>query len=236
MVSAERIGAELRKMLPHPRRARAVAMLRDVNLLNVILPEANVLEPSPPPAGSAANESTWENTLGILERLHTPTFRTALAALLWGIHVREPRPDWIGQVGDRWRLSGHERKGVQWMLTHESTVRQAHQLAWHRVQRVLREPGIDELLTLVEAIVAQRDDDSEPLEFCRRRLQLPREQLDPPPLITGDDLQRAGYAAGPPFRDVLEQVRDAQLDGRISTPEQALQMAADILRPHTSPG
>lgn len=228
LVSGERIGTELRKMLVHPRRAQAARILRDVRLLAVILPEVEMLRDGAASSGTHDVSSLWETTLGILDRLVAPTVRTALAALLWGIGQHRPRFELIEQLSDRWKLSGHERKGVTWMLTEEPVLRRATQLPWHRVQRVLREGAIDELLTLADAIVAQLQEAPESLEFCRRQLRQPRELLDPPPLITGDDLQRAGYVAGPLFRAVLEQVRDAQLDQQITTPRQALDLACQI--------
>jgi poly(A) polymerase len=39
VVSAERIAAEMRLMLVHPRRARALELLRELGLLKIILPE-----------------------------------------------------------------------------------------------------------------------------------------------------------------------------------------------------
>jgi poly(A) polymerase len=48
------------------------------------------------------------------------------------------------------------------------------------------------------------------------------EDLWPPPLITGDDLIRMGFTPGPLFKQILTAVEDAQLEGRLKTPEQAL--------------
>ena len=50
----------------------------------------------------------------------------------------------------------------------------------------------------------------------------PREEIDPPPLITGDDLVAMGLTPGAQFKELLDRVRDAQLDGTISTKNEAL--------------
>jgi len=42
-------------------------------------------------------------------------------------------------------------------------------------------------------------------------------------LVTGDDLIAAGYAPGPRFREILEAVEDAQLEGRLASREEALE-------------
>jgi len=47
----------------------------------------------------------------------------------------------------------------------------------------------------------------------------------PPPLLTGDDLTAEGLKPGPIFRRILERVYDAQLEGSITTREQAFRMA-----------
>ena len=54
-------------------------------------------------------------------------------------------------------------------------------------------------------------------------------QLKPAPLLTGRDLIAAGYRPGPMFGIVLSEIEDAQLEGRISTAEEALRMAAGKL-------
>jgi poly(A) polymerase len=53
-------------------------------------------------------------------------------------------------------------------------------------------------------------------------LALPPDQLNPLPLITGDDLKRLGLTPGPAYRDILDAVRDAQLDERLATRDDAL--------------
>jgi poly(A) polymerase len=42
-------------------------------------------------------------------------------------------------------------------------------------------------------------------------------------LVTGDDLIAAGYAPGPKFREILEAVEDAQLEGRLLARDTALE-------------
>jgi poly(A) polymerase len=50
-------------------------------------------------------------------------------------------------------------------------------------------------------------------------------EVSPVPLITGDDLTAAGLRPGPMFRQVLEGVYDAQLEGRVGSKEEAMGMA-----------
>jgi len=61
------------------------------------------------------------------------------------------------------------------------------------------------------------------VEFCEHYLRVtPMAEINPPPLLDGDDLKRLGVVPGPRFRELLELVRDAQLDDLIGTKEEAL--------------
>jgi hypothetical protein len=62
-------------------------------------------------------------------------------------------------------------------------------------------------------------------EFAKEKFHtLPDEQIRPTPLITGADLIAAGYKPGPMFKALLTAVEDAQLDGSISTKEEAMEL------------
>ena len=50
--------------------------------------------------------------------------------------------------------------------------------------------------------------------------------LTPDPVITGDDLVEAGYQPGPEFGVWLEELYNAQLEGRLTTLEEALAWVA----------
>jgi hypothetical protein len=65
-------------------------------------------------------------------------------------------------------------------------------------------------------------------DYCRDLLsRLPPAEIDPPPLITGNDLIAAGFSPGPKFKDWLERIRDEQLDGTINSRESALTHLAE---------
>ncbi|MFZ0951897.1 MAG: CCA tRNA nucleotidyltransferase, partial [Candidatus Sulfotelmatobacter sp.] len=53
--------------------------------------------------------------------------------------------------------------------------------------------------------------------------EIPPEKIRPAALVTGDDLIAAGYKPGPRFREILEAVEDAQLDGRLLSRDAALE-------------
>ena len=66
------------------------------------------------------------------------------------------------------------------------------------------------------------------LAFCRERIAWPSEKLNPPPLLNGDALIAAGFEPSKRFASLLDAVRDAQLEGRVSSPEKAIEYAKKI--------
>lgn len=56
---------------------------------------------------------------------------------------------------------------------------------------------------------------------------LEQTEFAPAPLITGDDLTRAGLKPGPAFKRLLDHVYDAQLESRVKSREEALAMAME---------
>jgi hypothetical protein len=57
--------------------------------------------------------------------------------------------------------------------------------------------------------------------WCREKLQLPDKQLNPPHLLTGDDLQALGLRPGPQFKEIISVMRQKQLDRELNDREMA---------------
>ena len=221
IVSAERIAAEMRQILTHPSRARGVQMLQAARLLEIVLPESAALQPDEPWSPESQADTPWRRTLHILARLNQPTFAVALAALLREIPITDlPR-----QVFERWKLTTEELEGVVKLLAEEPLIRQASRTAWPRLQRVLVAPRIDELLCYSEGVAEVLDGMANEIQLCRDKLALPVSELNPPPLVTGEDLKSLGIPPGPVYRSILDAVRDAQLENRITTRVEALSLA-----------
>ena len=115
-------------------------------------------------------------------------------------------------------------------LREEPLIRAAAEQPWPKLQRILVAPRVDELLGYCAAVATILDGHTAQIDFCRAKLALPLEQLNPPPLITGDDLKQLGLPPGPAYREILDSVRDAQLDQRLVTKDDALAFAQKLLR------
>jgi tRNA nucleotidyltransferase/poly(A) polymerase len=220
IVSAERVATELRLVLTHSSRVRGVELLAETGLLEVVLPEiAPLLE----------NHEAWSRTLAVLGSLHAPSFAMSLAALLRELHYRNPGTDLAQIAADRWKLATDERTGVEKLLSEEPLIRAARRQPWPKLQRLLVAPRVLELLDYCDAVARVVDGSTDETDYCRAKLALPPEELNPAPLLTGDDLKRAGIQPGPIYRQILDAVRDAQLDRNITSYDQALDFARKLL-------
>lgn len=215
IVSAERIAAELRLILTHPSRARGAELLVETGLLEILLPELNSVLQS---------RDQWSRTIAVMAGLHEPTFAMALAGLIREIQSPVSRKQLAHQVGNRWKLSNEEVFGIEKLLTEEPIIRKARGEFWPRLQRILVAPRVNELIGYCEAVARATDGDLSEITFCREKLALPSAELNPPPLITGEDLKQLGIPQGPAYRELLEAVRDAQLEGKIINRENAIAM------------
>lgn len=66
------------------------------------------------------------------------------------------------------------------------------------------------------------------LELVRKFIQeTPPEEVHPPRLINGKDLQGMGFRPGPIFKEILAAVEEAQLEGKLQSHEDALSFVED---------
>ena len=215
VVSPERVAMEMRRMLVEPKRAEAVRLMLDTGLATALLPE---IVP-----GDDAGRQRRDHALAVLERLSEPGFPLALGALLQEL----VDPAGARRVCRRWRLSNKETARVAWLVEHQAVLSTARSIRWSVLQPILIAEGIEDLLALYQAAAPSGADE---VAYCRRLLGQPREQLDPPPLLTGDDLLAHGVPSGPQYRMLLRQVRHAQLDGEIHTKADAMALVERLMK------
>jgi tRNA nucleotidyltransferase/poly(A) polymerase len=219
-VSAERIAAEMRQILCDPNRQTGLELLQESGLWRVVLPEYADL-------GEPERTACWEQLETILGQLQTEQFSTALAATLWPVD-QLPQSDTtslVARLARRWRLARLEQSETEWLLKQVTITRHARQVPWPQLQRVLIDDSASELLALSRAIGLAIDGTDHDFLYCQQQRQLPAEQFNPPALVNGNDLRGLGIPTGPHFSTLLNEVRDAQLEGRIQTRQAALNWA-----------
>ncbi len=219
VVSAERIAQELRRMLVDPHRQRAIELCEEVGLLPEVLPELLPLVQRP---------DQWLLAKTMLRLLHAPNFGLAVAALFERLVelTAADSTSLLAAVGERLKLSNHEVEASQWLLKHRHSLDRARELSQARLKRVLAAPLAGDLLALLRVRDLAAGHEPADTLFCEAFLEVtPPDEINPPTLMTGNDLKSAGFHPGPQFKVVLDAVRDAQLNGEIGTTEAAIELA-----------
>jgi poly(A) polymerase len=253
VVSAERIADELRQLLVHPRRARGVQLLDELGLAAAILPELLPMKGLPQGPPSAPTGDLWGHVLRVLELLEPEaSFPLALAALLHDVG----KPRTVGRTPDRYtfyyhehvgrrlaseislrlKLSNAERERIEWLVEKHQFLCDARQMKTSKLKLTLHHAGIRELLALHRADALASGRGTDHVDYCESLLREWSEaDLNPPPLLTGHDLTRRGLAPGPLFKRLLDAVREAQLEGTVTTPKQALDLVERLLAAEPQP-
>lgn len=227
VVSPERIADELRKMLVHPARSQAIALVQETGLLKQVLPELAPLWES------AENQDIWLRTLDRLKLVNTHSFETAFATLLLDLPASgaEERLDEIYEICKRLRFSNHSLNLVHWLVQQRNSLEHAPVMKLSRLKRLLAHEDCPHLFELIAADLSSRKLPLDELEFCRQyRDHTPREVLNPHPLISGNDLINLGIKSGPQFKRLLTQIQDAQLEELIHTQDEAFALLSQILQ------
>jgi poly(A) polymerase len=225
---------------------RGFELLADTGLLVPILPEVAGMAGVAQSPDFHPEGDVFVHTMLLLEQLPAGVSPTlALGALLHD--VAKPVCAAL-QANGRITFYGHPAVGaemavaicqrlrrsravwerVAYLVRNHLRLVQAPEMRLSTLKRMLREEGFDELLALarMDALAANRD--LRYVEFCeRRRAELARDDIRPPRLLGGDELIALGYAPGPRFGQILAALEEAQLEGRIRTPEDAKRFVAE---------
>ncbi len=242
-VSRERVRDEVTRMLTEGHARRALELLDRTGLLQQVLPEVHKLHGVQQPPEYHPEGDVWIHTLLLLEKLPVG----APATLAWGalLHDIGKPATFSHNPPDRIRFNGHVEVGVriaqeilrrmrfsnedcaQILSLVENHMRfgDVEKMKESTLKRFFRLPRFDEHLALHRLDCLSSHGDLSLYEFARRkREELSEEEVRPPLLVTGRDLIAAGYSPGPRFREMLALAEDAQLEGRIRTQEEGLEL------------
>jgi putative nucleotidyltransferase with HDIG domain len=243
-VAAERIRGELERILTEGGAQRGFELLDESGLLGDILPEVAAMKGVAQPPEYHPEGDVWAHTLLLLEKLEHPSLTLALGALLHDVG----KPP-VFRVADRIRFDGHVEEGVRLArailhrlrLSHDETervealvanhmrFRDVHRMKESTLKRFLRMPDFAEHLELHRLDCLSSNGRLENYELARAKLEeYGQERLRPDPLITGLDLIAAGFEPGPAFSKMLAAVEDAQLEGRIHTAAEAMELVREL--------
>ena len=244
-ISAERIREELTKIITRPGARRGMELLAETGLLRLVLPEVEALIGVGQPPRFHPEGDVWEHTLVMLALL-PPTVdpRLAWGALLHDVGkavtrtVDEKGVHFYGHVQrgeeiarplmERLRFSGAEMETVLALIHEHMLFMNVPKMRPSRLKRFLRLPDFPLHLELHRLDCLGSHGMLDTYYFCRAKLaEIPAEELRPPRLITGRQLIELGFKPGPLFAKILRALEDAQLNGQVSSVEEARQLVMD---------
>jgi len=235
--SPERIRDEIVKILTEGGARRAVELLDQTGLIEHILPEVARMKGVEQPPEFHPEGDVFEHVLRMLDLAQKPSSTLAMAILLHDVgkpvtqtfddRIRFNNHDKVGarmseQICRRLRFSNEEAERIVWMVENHMRVDTIPGMRESKRKRFVREEAFPELLELCRLDCLGSHGVLDNIEWIKRYIAtMPPEELKPAPLLGGDDLISMGYQPGPLFGEILSAVEDEQLEGHLSTPEQA---------------
>ena len=252
-ISKERISEELNKMLLHSRRSHSMKELDQFEILERILPELTACKGVKQPYQYHQEGDVF---IHVLKSLHDMPEEFASKELVWAILLHDiGKPATYKKKPDRIHFDGHaqlsakmardilrrlkfsraEIAKITWLIDQHMSVgfipemRRAHQVSlfWHPwFEDLMRIHYCDEHgshpidLSLYEKIMKLYE------EFKGEKLLEDHFK----PILTGDDLQKEfKIKPGPKIKEILEELRYAQIEGVVKNKKDARKFVEECL-------
>jgi len=241
-VSRERVRDELTKMLIEGRARGAFLRLDQTGLLREVLPEIAAMKGVEQSPQFHPEGDVFVHTLLMLDKLPSPcpptlawgallhdvgkppTFRITPDRIRFDEHV-EVGVRMAGEICRRLRFSNDDTEQILALVANHMRFSDVARMKDSTFKKFVRMSHFDEHLELHRMDCQASHGDLTLYQFTRDKMSsMPPEAIRPAPLITGEDLIAAGHKPGPRFKEILAAVEDAQLEGRLETKAQAMEL------------
>lgn len=214
-VAAERVRDELEKVLVHPSRQEALALLHDTGLLSHLW------------AGASWRPEQVQAALDLLARLPEKlSFELAFAAL-----VADRRPNEVHAIGRGFTFSNEQRETVAWLVAHQADLDEPEAIALSALKRLMAHRAFASLRQWSEGRYAAISDGAQRRAALEKRLAaIPAEAIQPRPFVTGADLAARGLSPGPIYAEILDTLYTRQLNEAVSSRDEACAALDEFLR------
>jgi poly(A) polymerase len=240
-ISIERIRDEFLRIMLHPNRVRGFDLLDSSGLLKVFLPEMEALKGCTQPPEYHPEGDVWIHTrlmLSLLPDVVSPPL--VLSVLLHDI--AKPATWTCDPAEGRIRFNGHDKLGAEMsadilrrlrfsneVIDATTTAVANHMKFMHardmrpaKVKRWVVQPTFPDELELHRVDCLGSNGLLDNWEFMHKALtDAPASASLPPRLLTGRVRLARGYPGGPQMAIILTEIQDAQLEGRLTSPEDA---------------
>ncbi|MEJ0000434.1 MAG: CCA tRNA nucleotidyltransferase [Verrucomicrobiota bacterium] len=245
-VSADRIRDELNRIFTVDKPERGLDLLDKSGLLAEVLPDIAALHGVDQPPQFHPEGDVYEHTRLMLTKIQNPDLELALSILF---HDVGKKPTAKEDENGRIRFNEHESVGAEMaerimtaLRYDNKTIHVVRELVQHHMQfkdvphmrestlkKMMARPNFDKELELHRIDCDSSHGDLQHWEYLKRLLETtPPEEIDPPPLITGHDLIAMGVPPGKTIGRILEEVKNAQLEGTVQTRYEALALARKL--------
>jgi tRNA nucleotidyltransferase/poly(A) polymerase len=249
VVSPERIRDELMKILADAHRVRGFDLLDASGLLEQILPEVSALKGCEQPPQFHPEGDVYVHTRKMLEFL-SPDASPLLALMVLLHDIGKPPTQTCDPVEGRIRFNGHDEVGAGMTIAVMERLRfssdeieavasavRSHMMFKDvpkmrpaKLRRFMARENFGLELELHRVDCLSSHGDLENFEFLlQKEKEFENEPLIPPPLVNGHDLIALGLTPGPRFREILEKVQTAQLEGEIHLRDEALALVRQLV-------
>ena len=240
-VSAERIREELVKTLLSPNRLRGFDLLDQSGLLMQVLPELEALKGCDQPPEFHPEGDVFIHTRLMLSML-APNASLPLVLSVLFHDIGKPSTRTVDETG-RIRFNGHEGVSAEMTLRLLQRLRFPNEvidavlpavrlhmsfkdvpnMRVATLKRMMARPTFEEELELhrVDCLASHGMLDNHAFLNAKRE-EFGREPLIPEPLVTGHNLIALGWKPGKRFAEVLQAVQTRQLEGTLTSREDAL--------------
>ena len=244
-VSAERIRDELIKIFLHPNRLRGFDLLMDSGLMAQVLPEILVLKGVEQPPQWHPEGDVFIHTRLMLSLLPEQVSLPLVLSVL--LHdIAKPATFAVDETG-RIRFNGHDKLGAemtgdilrrlkfpndvieptQVTVEHHMVFKDVKKMKKSTLKRMMARPTWADELALHRVDCLGSNGLLDNYEFMQAKAEeFSQQPLIPQPLLNGRDLIALGWQPGKHLGAVLTEVQNAQLEGLISTREEALEWLA----------
>jgi tRNA nucleotidyltransferase/poly(A) polymerase len=242
-VSAERIRDELIKIFLHPNRVRGFDLLVDSGLMAQVLPEILVLKGVEQPPQWHPEGDVFIHTRLMLSLLPEQVSLPLVLSVL--LHdIAKPATFTVDADTGRIRFNGHDKLGAemtgkilrrlkfpndviersQVAVEHHMVFKDVKKMRNSTLKRMMARPTWDDELALHRVDCLGSNGLLDNYEFMKEKAEeFSHTPLIPQALINGRDLMELGWEPGKQMGAALTAVQNAQLEGLLTTREEALE-------------
>ncbi len=243
VVSRERIREELVKILTRRNPGNGLRLLSSSGLLEHFLPEVECMHGVRQPPEFHPEGDVFEHTCLVMDTLYGNTDglyseELAVAALLHDVgkpptysesdRIRFNGHDRVGAkmsegIGRRLRFSKKQIKRISELILEHLKFKDVFNMRKSTLKRFLSLPYFEEHMQMHLADCMASHGKTDAYDFIREKMEeYGREEIKPPPLLSGQDLIDLGYSPGPVFSEILGRVEELQLENTLSSKNEAL--------------